>query len=85
MPPTLPGTSIDPAAQPTFDEARQVLHGRMDALCTYVDTLTQDELDRSIEAHAGSVAGALGVLFDELTAHNHFIDRDLDLIDSAAC
>ena len=83
MPPTLPGTSIDPEAGPSFDEACEVLRGRMDARCTYLDALTQNELDRSIEGHAGSVAGALGVLLDELAAHNHFINRDLDLIDSA--
>ena len=44
---------------------------------------TQEELDRAIEAHAGTVAGALGVLFDELAAHNRFINRDLDLIESS--
>ena len=60
-----------------------MLHVRIADLRTYVDTLTQEELDRSIEAHAGSVAGALGVLFDELEAHNRFINRDLDLIESS--
>jgi hypothetical protein len=81
MPPALPGTSIDPEARPTFDEARAVLDGRMAALRTYVDALTPAELDRAIEAHAGTVAGALGVLFDELDAHDRFINRDLDLIE----
>jgi DinB superfamily len=83
MPPKLPGSSIDPEAQPAFDEACQVLHERLAGLRTYVDALTQDELDRAIEAHAGSVAGALGVLFDELAAHDRFINRDLDLIESS--
>ena len=83
MPPKLPGSSIDPEARPTFDEAGQVLRERLADLRTYVDTLTQDELDRAIEAHAATVAGALGVLFDELAAHNRFINRDLDLIESS--
>ena len=83
MPPKLPGSSIDPDARPAFDEACQVLRARIAALRTYVDGLTQAELDRSIEAHAGTVAGALGVLFDELAAHNRFINRDLDLIESS--
>jgi hypothetical protein len=83
MPPKLPGSSIDPESRPAFDEACQVLQERIADLRTYVDAITQDELDRSIEAHAGTVAGALGVLFDELEAHNRFINRDLDLIESS--
>ena len=83
MPPKLPGSSIDPGARPAFDEACSALNGRIAELGTYVDALTQEELDRSIEAHAGTVAGALGVLFDELRAHNRFINRDLDLIESS--
>jgi hypothetical protein len=83
MPPKLPGSSIDPEARPAFDETCQVLHGRIAGLRTYVDALTQEELDRSIKAHAGSVAGALGVLFDEMAAHNRFVNRDLDLIESS--
>ena len=83
MPPKLPGSSIDPDARPAFDEACQVLQARIADLRTYVDTLTQAELDRSIKAHAGTVAGALGVLFDEMNAHNRFINRELDLIESS--
>jgi hypothetical protein len=83
MPPKLPGSSIDPEARPTFDEACQVLRERVAALRTYTGALTQEELDRSIEAHAGTVAGALGVLFEELTAHNRFINRDLDRMQSS--
>lgn len=83
MPSKLPGSSIDPEARPAFDEACQVLEGRVATLRTYVDALTQDELDRAIEAHAGTVAGALGVLFDELAAHDLFINRDLDLIEGS--
>lgn len=82
MPPTfLPGSSIDPEAQPTFDEACAVLRERLVGLGAAVGALTQDDLDRAVEAHAGTGAGALGVLFDEVTAHNSFINRDLDLIE----
>jgi hypothetical protein len=42
--------------------------------------LTPAELDRRIEMHAGTVGGALSVIFDELAAHDHFMNRDLDLL-----
>jgi hypothetical protein len=80
MPPKLPGSSIDPDAKPTFDEACEVVRDRLATVRTYVDGLTPEELERAIEAHAGDVAGGLGVLFDELKAHNYFINRDLDLL-----
>jgi hypothetical protein len=83
MPPKLPGSSIDPEARPAFDEACEVLRGRMAGIDTYVDGLTREELDRPIKAHAGTVAGGLGVLFTEMRAHNSFINRDLDLIESS--
>jgi hypothetical protein len=83
MPRKLPGSSIDPEARPSFDETCQVLQGRVAGLGDYVEALTQEELARSIEGHAGSVAAALGVLFDELRAHNRFINRDLDVIESS--
>jgi hypothetical protein len=76
MPPKLPGSSIDPEARPAFDEACQVLRQRLVGLRTYADALTQEELRRSIEAHAGTVAAALAVLVDELAAHNRLINRD---------
>jgi DinB superfamily len=81
MPPTLfPGTSIDPAAAPTYDEVCDVLNGRIGALCAYVDTLTDDELVRAVDAHVGTVGGALAVVFNELSAHDRFINRDLDAL-----
>jgi hypothetical protein len=80
MPPKLPGTSIDPDASPTFEEACEVLRGRVAGLRGYIDALTREELDRPIEAHVGTVAGGLGVIFNELTAHDRFINRDLDTI-----
>jgi hypothetical protein len=83
IPPKLPGSSIDPDARPTFEEASEALRGRLADLRTYVDTLTQEELDRPIEGHARTVAGGLGVIFDELTAHDHFINRDLDSIEGS--
>ena len=83
MPPKLPGSSIDPDARPTFEQACEVLRGRLAELRGYVDKLTQEELDRPIEAHAGTVAGALGVIFDELNAHDRFINRDLESIENS--
>jgi hypothetical protein len=82
MPPQLPGTSIDPEARPTFDEACEVLRRRLAAVSTSVDSLTPDDLDRPVAAHAKTVGGALSVLFGEMAAHNRFINRDLDIIDA---
>lgn len=79
MPPKLfPGSSIDPEARPSFDEACVVIRERLAAVRAYVDRVTEDELKRPVEAHARTVGGALGVLFDELAAHDSFINRDLD-------
>lgn len=81
MPPTLfPGTSIDPESRPSFDEVCGVLTGRLTDLRRYVDELTPDELARPVEAHAKTVGGALSVIFNELAAHDGFINRDLDTI-----
>jgi len=80
MPATLPGTSIDPGARPSFDEACTVVRERLAALGRYVDGLTADELERPVAAHAKTVGGALDVLLSELAAHDHFVNRDLDLI-----
>jgi hypothetical protein len=83
MPSTLPGSSIDPDARPTFEEACDVLRGRLADLERYVDQLSQHELDRAIGTHAESVAGGLGVIFDELNFHDGFINRDLDKIEAS--
>ena len=52
-------------------------------VCEYVDELTSDELFRPIDAHAGTVDGALSVIFDELAAHDLFINRDLYALNDA--
>jgi hypothetical protein len=84
MPPKLfPESSIDPDARPSSDETCEVLRGRMNGLHHYVDALTPEELARSIEAHAGTVGGALNVILTELNAHDHFINRDLDQLEAA--
>jgi hypothetical protein len=83
MPPTLPGSSIDPDARPTFDEACDVLGGRLVTVRTYVEDLTPDELECPVNAHAKTVGGALNVLFGEMTAHTRFIERDLDVIEGS--
>ncbi len=83
MPPRLPGSSIDPDARPTFDEACDVVRGRLVSVRTYVDELTPDELGRPVEAHAKTVGGALSVLFGEMKAHTRYINRDLDIIEGS--
>ena len=83
MPPKLPGTSIDPDARPTFDEVCEVVRGRLATVRSSMDELTPDDLERPIKAHAKTVGGALNVLFTELTAHNRFINRDLDIIEGS--
>jgi hypothetical protein len=83
VPRKLPGSSIDPDATPTFDESCDVLRGRLAILRGFTDALTPDELSREIGTHAKNAAGGLGVIFDELHAHNFFINRDLDLIEKA--
>lgn len=82
MPPKLfPDCSIDPDACPSFADARDTARDRLAALRRYVDeALTDDELHRAIGGHAGSVGGGLSVIFDELAAHDRFINRDLDLL-----
>jgi hypothetical protein len=79
-PKLFPESSIDPDARPSFAEACACVRGRLASVEEYVDTLTPAELDRPVEAHAGTVGGALSVLFDELAAHDHFINRDLELL-----
>lgn len=81
MPTTLfPGTSIDPDSRPSFDEACEVVRTRLATLDGYVAALNPAELARTIEAHAGTVGGALSVIVTELTAHDGFVNRDLDRI-----
>lgn len=83
MPPRLPGSSIDPDARPTFDQACDALRGRLTTVRAYIDELTPAELERAVKAHAKTVGGALCVLFGEMTAHNRFINRDLDIIEGS--
>jgi hypothetical protein len=81
MPAKLPGTSIDPDARPTFADACDVTRGRLAAVQSYVEDLRADDLARAVpNDYAKTVGGALSVLFLELKAHNHFINRDLDLV-----
>jgi hypothetical protein len=83
MPPKPDATSIDPDAHPTFEEARDVLRGRMQAFRSYVDELTRQELSRPIDNFTGSVHGSLWIIFGELWAHNQFMNRDLDVIEGS--
>jgi hypothetical protein len=77
---SIPGSSIDPNARPSFDEASEVLRGRLEVVHAYAAKVTDDDLERPVEAHAKTVGGALNVLFTELKAHNYFVNRDLDTI-----
>ena len=77
-----PGSSIAPDAAPTFEEACEAVRGRLEILSAFVNALAPDELARPIEGHAKTVAGGLAVIFDELQAHNYFMNRDLDVIQS---
>jgi hypothetical protein len=83
VPRVLPGSSIDAEAQPTFSESCEVMRGRLATLAAFVDKLTPRELAREIGTHAKTVAGGLGVIFDELTYHDGFINRDLTKIEQA--
>ncbi len=83
VPRVLPGSSIDADAQPTFDEACDVMRGRLATLANLVERLKADDLEREIGTHAKNVAGGLGVIFDELTYHDGFINRDLTKIEQA--
>jgi hypothetical protein len=79
MPPSLfPESSIDPDARPSFAEASEVARERAASLCAYTDGVTTEELARPIEAHAGTVGGALSVILTELAAHDVYMNRDLD-------
>jgi hypothetical protein len=82
-PRVLPGSSIDADADPSFDEACDVLSGRLSTLRTFVDGLDQADLERPNSTHAQTLAGALGVIFDELTFHDGFMNRDLDAIEAS--
>lgn len=83
VPRVLPGSSIDGDADPSFDEACDVMRERLAILASFCEALTPDELGREIGTHAKNVSGGLGVILDELHAHNYFINRDLDKIEAA--
>ena len=84
VPRVLPGSSIDADADPSFEDACEVMRGRLAMLDAFCAALTPDDLAREIGTHAKTVAGGLGVIFDELHAHNSFINRDLDIIEKKA-
>jgi hypothetical protein len=78
-----PGSSIDADASPTFEEAREVMRERLATLRSFVEGVNAEALNREIGTHAKNVAGGLGVVFDELTYHDGFINRDLTKIEQA--
>lgn len=92
IPADAPGTSIDPAAQPSFDEALEVWRGRMDVLRRVIEGLTPEELERHVETAgpgyppAGlktQVIGPLWTVFSDGWSHNLFMNRDMDTLTAA--
>jgi hypothetical protein len=71
---------LDTDVRPSFDDACDVLRQRLALLRDYVEALTPEELERPVANHAKTAGGALSVIFDELTAHDSFINRDMDLL-----
>ena len=60
-----------------------MLWGRLATVRVSIDEFTPADLDRPVTSHAKTVGGALDVLFGEMTAHNRFINRDLDIIEGS--
>ncbi len=78
------GTAIDPDARPAFEEALDVWRGRLDVLRGVVAGLTTEELARPIpQLHANTILGALWIVFDEVWAHNQFMNRDMGVLESS--
>ncbi len=76
------GTSVDPEAAPTFDEALSVWEGRLAKLRLVIDGLNEGELERPIEhIHANDVRTALWIVLDELWAHNRYMNRDISVLE----
>ncbi len=92
MTPT-PGVTCDPTARPTFDEAVDVLQGRREMVRGVVEALTPEELDRPIvttgdgyppPGHETQVIGPLWTILEETWWHNHYMNRDLDVLEVRA-
>ena len=79
--PKMPGTSIDPDAKPTFDEACEVLRSRIATLQEYIGSVRRTTWRDPSRTTRRQSPGCLGVLFDEFMAHDSFINRDLDIIE----
>jgi hypothetical protein len=84
MPRKPPDTSIDPDAHPAFEEALDVWDGRLGSLREFVDSITPEELERPIDnPYDPNVRAALWVIFEELWAHNQFMNRDMSVLEDA--
>jgi hypothetical protein len=86
----VPGTSIDPTADPSFDEALTVWEERLDVYRHVIEGLTPEELDRDITTSGDGyppagietkTIGPLWTVLEEIWWHNRFMNRDLDVIE----
>ena len=93
LPATAPGMSCDPEAKPSFEEALEVWKRREAEIREIVSALTPEELERPIvtkgdgyppPGHETQVIGPLWIVIEESWWHNHFMNRDLDLIEAAS-
>lgn len=94
LPPTAPGMSCDPSANPTFEEALEVWETRMRTVREVVDGLkTKEDLLRPIvvtgdgyppAGHETQVVGPLWTVLEEIWWHNFFINRDLNAIEEGS-
>jgi hypothetical protein len=82
---------IDPHADPSFEEVVAVRAGRIAQVGQFLQTGTQEDLDRAREPNTApgwpppaprTAASCLHVLFDEEWAHHRFAERDLAVIDA---
>ncbi len=93
LPATGPGMSCDPGARPSFEEALAVWNERVRMIREIVDGLTPEELERPIvtrgdgyppAGHETKVIGPLWIVIEESWWHNHFMNRDLDVIEAGS-
>lgn len=82
---------IDTSARPEFEDVVQARAGRAAMMRAFVETVTQDDLDRVREANsapgfpppeARTATPCLHVLLNEEWAHHRFATRDLAVIEA---
>jgi DinB superfamily len=82
---------IDTGATPTFDEVVAVRSGRIASVRAFLETVTQEDLDRVRPPNTApggpppasrTATSCLHVVFDEEWAHHRFAVRDLSIIEA---